>query len=306
MDAGPTTRRQVTFGLAFGAASLGALAVLAPSSAALLDPEEALLAVFWLAGVALALWWSLSLLLCLAATRSGSPVLRLLSERVAMPIARKVATGSLAVGLVALPACGTTEQAVPEMVLVESGVQTTTTSLATTSSVVQTVPRSIATTSPSTIDPSSAFTDALDSGTTEQTPQNDLLEDLAEDSAQAPEAASPTDSTQTNYTVRTGDNLWSIAKSQLTRGAATPTNTEVAKYWGELMDLNRSSLTSGNVNLIYPGEVLDLPDSTFIPKVTMSDETSLPADPSSDAPPPTAPSSTATSPSPNGPAPSVG
>jgi hypothetical protein len=59
------------------------------------------------------------------------------------------------------------------------------------------------------------------------------------------------------YTVRPGDNLWSISRAAL---GGTAGDAEVAPYWHALIAANRSGLRSGDPNLIYPGEVLGLPD----------------------------------------------
>ena len=54
-----------------------------------------------------------------------------------------------------------------------------------------------------------------------------------------------------------GDNLWTIARGAL---GGTAADAEVAPYWNALIAANRSRLRSGDPNLIYPGEVLGLPD----------------------------------------------
>ena len=54
------------------------------------------------------------------------------------------------------------------------------------------------------------------------------------------------------YVVAPGDSLWTIAANR-TAG------DEVDTYWTRLVDANRDTLRSGNPNLIYPGEVLELP-----------------------------------------------
>lgn len=68
------------------------------------------------------------------------------------------------------------------------------------------------------------------------------------------------DTSSTSYTVVSGDNFWAIAKahveSNLGREAS---NTEVANYWVKLIDANRSSIRSGDPDLIFPGEVFTLP-----------------------------------------------
>jgi nucleoid-associated protein YgaU len=39
-----------------------------------------------------------------------------------------------------------------------------------------------------------------------------------------------------------------------------PSDSEVAPYWVSVVEANRNSIRSGNPDLIYPGEVVLLPD----------------------------------------------
>lgn len=60
-----------------------------------------------------------------------------------------------------------------------------------------------------------------------------------------------------------GDDLWSIAAAHLAqltnRAVASLPESEVASYWQQVCDANRASLRSGDLNLIYPGEEIQLP-----------------------------------------------
>lgn len=58
----------------------------------------------------------------------------------------------------------------------------------------------------------------------------------------------PTEPDAGNYTVQSGDCLWNIAKAKLGDGSR----------WKEIYDLNTDKIE--NPNLIYPGEVLTLPE----------------------------------------------
>jgi nucleoid-associated protein YgaU len=59
-----------------------------------------------------------------------------------------------------------------------------------------------------------------------------------------------------------GDNLWAIASARLAevrgRRAAELSDREVAAYWVTVVEANRG-LRSGDPDLIYPGEVVELP-----------------------------------------------
>jgi uncharacterized membrane protein YgcG len=65
------------------------------------------------------------------------------------------------------------------------------------------------------------------------------------------------------YMVRPGDNLWSIARDHLrgarSGGSGEPTNREVAEYWAKVVQANRHGLRSGDPDLIYPDERIELP-----------------------------------------------
>jgi hypothetical protein len=82
--------------------------------------------------------------------------------------------------------------------------------------------------------------------------------------AATPTASAPALSARlldTTYTVARGDNLWSIADRHLqeTQGTA-PSTAAIASYWKEVIATNTSTLRSGDPNLIYPGELIQLPE----------------------------------------------
>jgi hypothetical protein len=76
----------------------------------------------------------------------------------------------------------------------------------------------------------------------------------------APPPASPP---PTEHTVAAGEHLWSIAAARLAsasgRAPGDVPAVEVAPYWTQLCMLNEARLRSGDLNLVYPGEVLALP-----------------------------------------------
>ncbi len=65
------------------------------------------------------------------------------------------------------------------------------------------------------------------------------------------------------HTVVPGDNLWEIAAAHLALATARARTDlralDIAPYWTRVCLLNREHLRSGDVSLIYAGEVIDLP-----------------------------------------------
>ena len=71
----------------------------------------------------------------------------------------------------------------------------------------------------------------------------------------------PPTSASSEVTVQRGDSFWTIAEAELaSRSASTPTDAEVAPYWRAVIELNEHLLVEpGNPDLIYPGQVFQLP-----------------------------------------------
>jgi hypothetical protein len=69
-----------------------------------------------------------------------------------------------------------------------------------------------------------------------------------------------------SVTVAPGDDLWRLAAARLAaatnRPRATVADAEIARYWVAVCEANRAVVRSGDVNLVYPGEVLVLPAVT--------------------------------------------
>jgi nucleoid-associated protein YgaU len=53
-----------------------------------------------------------------------------------------------------------------------------------------------------------------------------------------------------------GDHLWKISARHLGPEAD---NGDIGPYWGEVIDVNTPRLLSGDPDLIFPGEVVELP-----------------------------------------------
>lgn len=68
-----------------------------------------------------------------------------------------------------------------------------------------------------------------------------------------PETARETDG---SVVVEKGDHLWKISARHLSEVAP---EDPVAPYWREVVTINTPRLRSGDPDLIYPGEVVDLP-----------------------------------------------
>lgn len=60
------------------------------------------------------------------------------------------------------------------------------------------------------------------------------------------------------YVVVRGDSLWKIARSVLSEGGARPSGAEIGAFWRSVYDTNRDVI-GANPNLIFPGQILELP-----------------------------------------------
>jgi hypothetical protein len=73
--------------------------------------------------------------------------------------------------------------------------------------------------------------------------------------------AGPSDAT--TVAVAPGDDLWRLAAARLAqatgRSRAALSDAEVARYWVVVCEANRTVVRSGDVDLVFPGEVLVLP-----------------------------------------------
>jgi hypothetical protein len=63
------------------------------------------------------------------------------------------------------------------------------------------------------------------------------------------------------HVVVSGDNLWSIAAAHVAGviGTGLPGDGQVGPYWVRVVESNRPRLRSGDPDLVYPGEVVELP-----------------------------------------------
>ncbi|MGH8949443.1 MAG: LysM peptidoglycan-binding domain-containing protein, partial [Acidimicrobiia bacterium] len=60
--------------------------------------------------------------------------------------------------------------------------------------------------------------------------------------------------------VEPGDHLWKISASHLEQVFARPAEpAEIDPYWRAVIEVNQALISSGDPDLIYPGEVISLP-----------------------------------------------
>ena len=63
------------------------------------------------------------------------------------------------------------------------------------------------------------------------------------------------------YRILNGDHLWSIADRSLSQSMPhPPTPQQTASYWMDLIDTNREAIRSQDPNLVYPDEIILLPE----------------------------------------------
>ena len=79
----------------------------------------------------------------------------------------------------------------------------------------------------------------------------------------APAAPASAPTAGATHTVTRGEHLWSIAAGRLAtvtgKAPADLSPAEISPYWRRVVEINRPRLRSGNANLVYPGEVVELP-----------------------------------------------
>jgi nucleoid-associated protein YgaU len=61
------------------------------------------------------------------------------------------------------------------------------------------------------------------------------------------------------HTVRSGDCLWSIARSTIVADGVSPTGASIAELWRQIYDVN-AAVVGANPRLILPGQILAIPE----------------------------------------------
>ena len=216
-------------------------------------PEEALAAgIVRSAAIAIVGWLFMSTLLYWAA----APIPRLQGAvaHVTVPLVRRVVDTALAATLslsVAAPALGAEAPPEPIVVTVDEG-----------SSGAVIIPPGMGVAPPTlpssperAAEPMTPPTPLTSGGVAEPAPTEAAMVSMSTTSGV---------NVASTYEVRPGDHLWSIAEDVLTQrtGRAIVPDHEIAPFWRTLIEANRDSLRSGNPDLIYPGEVLTIPEAS--------------------------------------------
>ena len=78
-----------------------------------------------------------------------------------------------------------------------------------------------------------------------------------------PATPPPISPTLASHVIAPGEHLWSISADHVAASRGRPiselTPADIAPYWWHIVELNRARLSSGNANLVYPGEAVELP-----------------------------------------------
>lgn len=81
---------------------------------------------------------------------------------------------------------------------------------------------------------------------------------IADPGSAAPQATVPNDASE--VVVQPGDHMWSLAEQRLSLVLGREvSDVEIAPYWLKVVGTNLSRISSGDPDLIFPGEVLLLP-----------------------------------------------
>ncbi len=243
------------------AAASGSLAVSAPLVGPTRAPDgvEQLVSVaaWWVAAVLLA-WLVLSLTAWAAAARrprmAGSRLLRIMT----VPGSRRLAEGLLTVGLLASCSPSPPQVAVPQIEVlgpVEPGPPTT----ATTAPLIDSDDLPSASTALASV---GSLADAAAMVDRAAPPGHDSPGGSSLGPIVVPQTAStePAPEAATSHVVAAGENFWTIAERQLlTHLGRVASDGEVTPYWVSLVRANAGHIRSGDPDLIYPGERIQLP-----------------------------------------------
>jgi len=222
----------------------------------------ALVAAYWLLG---------STLLYLAAAATRVPALIRATSWMTLPIARRIVDGVLVATIVGTAVFATPMRAMAQtptsssspaaVAFVPTPAGDPVTSTAAPSTTVGVTTTSSAPGSGNAFVPTPAG-DPTTPPTTTTLPTTTTTppSTTAPIAAPAPQPAQVLGAQTTQYTVVRGDNFWVISQRHLTEELGRKPNVdEVRTYWLKVIEVNRDAISSGNPNLIYPGEVFELP-----------------------------------------------
>ena len=201
------------------------------------DPLNAIVAIARAAGLALCLYMIVATLLYWWATRSGRPGVARFVGRFTLPVLRRAIEVTVAASLSA------SAMAAPAFVSVP---------VAMAQEVEADAPEATAEPTPSP-EPDSSPTAGSDVATAAGWPDTSSLILDFWTPAQA-------DLKPSHHVVVQGENFWTIAKAELESAIGREvTEDEVCSYWLRLVAANRARISSGDPNVIYPGESITLP-----------------------------------------------
>ncbi len=230
----------------------------APRDLLNVPPDQAIYGVVWLLAITCVGWLALSSVLSVIAYATRLPGAIRAVEWMTIPPIRRLARRSaalvLALGSLTMtsPAGATQAPPIPHRV---AGAQPVAVVMVDSERNCPVVPSGIGVVVPMpvVVDPAFAGPGAGANGEPATSlPEQSQPASLAEGCGGSPDTIS--------YTVRSGDNLWSISANHL-RGQTdrAPSAAEIRPIWREVIELNRDRIRSGDPNLIYPGEELFLP-----------------------------------------------
>ncbi len=234
---------------------------LAPSALAG-NGDDLAFATAWMFGVVCALWLTLTTLACLVALLHGRPRIAMRIAGFGPPLARRLLQTALVGTFAVMPAAAHATPSAPLVLHVGPGGQLT--SLPgdppNDAPVVRTPHPAPSATVPATMLPTA--TAPTTTPPPPSMPPVAVPRPAPTPTVRNPDAADHVRVARQTLVVRRGDNLWSIAAAETARvtGVTRPDRRVVAGYWVRLIAANRSTLRSGDPSLIFPGELIRVPD----------------------------------------------